>query len=87
VGRAADADLALNLTTVNAPVRFAGDRITQAFRFWLEHPDQDYGYALHLAGGPARPFLDFRGGEVHAVCVQPLVVEQPVHARATGPRR
>ena len=54
-------DLALDVPRVNGPVSFQGDRITQAFKFWLVHPDQDYGYSLSLVGGSARPFLIFRG--------------------------
>jgi hypothetical protein len=60
---AATVDLLMPVPSVNGPIRFAGDGITQAFQFWLEHPDQDYGYALRLPGSQVRPFLSFRRAE------------------------
>lgn len=33
-------------------VAFQGPRVDEAFRFWFAHPEQDYGYALRLAGDP-----------------------------------
>ncbi len=60
---AATVDLLIPISAVNGPVHFGGDGITQAFRFWLEHPEQDYGYALRLPGSQVRPFVSFRRAE------------------------
>lgn len=39
-----------------------GPRVTDAFRFWFENPDLDFGYALELAAGE-RDALLFHAGE------------------------
>jgi hypothetical protein len=40
------------------------DLVTDAFRFWLTHPAQDYGYALRLAGTPGTaPQVVFYGAD------------------------
>lgn len=70
---AGEIDLSLSVPVVNAPVRFAGERVTQAFRFWLEHPDKDYGYALRLAGSQVSPLLSFRRWEEQRRAVGPVL--------------
>ncbi len=37
----------------NGAVSFSGERVTEAFRFWLENPSLDRGYALRLTPGAA----------------------------------
>lgn len=70
---AGEPDLTLNIPVVNAPVRFAGEKVSQAFRFWLEHPQQDYGYALRLTGGPLSPLLSFRRWEEYRRSAGPVL--------------
>lgn len=45
-------DAVVTLSAINARADFGGPLVTEAFRFWLAHPRQDYGYALRLVGTP-----------------------------------
>ena len=44
-------DATVAMTAINEPAVIAGAGITDAFRFWLDHPAVDYGYALRLLPG------------------------------------
>ncbi|MBK7781095.1 MAG: Ig-like domain-containing protein [Ardenticatenia bacterium] len=70
---AGEPDLTLNVPVVNAPVRFAGEQVTQAFRFWLEHPQQDHGYALRLTSSRVSPLLSFRRWEENRRSAGPVL--------------
>jgi YVTN family beta-propeller protein len=57
-------DALVTMPAINQPVRFEGERVTAAFRFWLEHPEQDNGYALRLRTElPYSPAAKFQGWE------------------------
>lgn len=45
-------DAVVTLAAINERASFGGPSVTEAYRFWLTHPAQDYGYALRLAGTP-----------------------------------
>lgn len=47
-------DAVVEVRAVNQRATFGGDRITQAYRFWLANPDKDYGHALRLVGTPGK---------------------------------
>lgn len=42
-------DANLRLEAINEEVSFGGPLVTDAFRFWFDHPEVDYGYALRLS--------------------------------------
>ncbi|MEO8083101.1 MAG: Ig-like domain-containing protein, partial [Ardenticatenales bacterium] len=57
-------DATVTLPAINEPVSFGGPLVADAFRFWLAHPSQDYGYALRLVGTPgAATSVIFYGAE------------------------
>ena len=57
-------DAVAPMAAINARTTFAGPLVTEAFRFWFDHPAQDYGYALRLVGTPgAVPSVIFHGAE------------------------
>jgi DNA-binding beta-propeller fold protein YncE len=47
----AKVDASVSMAAINERVAFAGDLVTGAFRFWLDHAQVDYGYGLRLAAG------------------------------------
>lgn len=47
---AATVDATGEVRAVNERTAFAGARIDDAFRFWFEHPQANYGYAVDIAG-------------------------------------
>jgi len=58
---AARVDSSVAVSAVNGPVEFGGPMVTDAFRFWFDHPSLDYGYALRLRSGATTPFKFERG--------------------------
>jgi DNA-binding beta-propeller fold protein YncE len=44
-------DAAASVPAINGEAVFSGAMVTEAFRFWFDHPAVDYGYALRLAAG------------------------------------
>lgn len=57
-------DATVTLAAINERVAFGGPLVTEAFRFWLTHRAQDYGYALRLVGSPgASPAVIFHGAD------------------------
>jgi hypothetical protein len=57
-----DPDVVVGLTDVGQPSTFGGAGVLGAFRFWLQNPALDQGYALQLTSA-ARHETRFRGGE------------------------
>src|SRR5262249_14898305 len=47
---------------IGAPAAIGGAGVLDAFRFWLAHPANDFGYALQLAAGATQE-TKFRAGE------------------------
>ena len=70
---AAEADLVGAVQSVNGRSLFQSPRISQAYRFWLEHPDQDYGHALRLTSSRVNPFLSFRRWEEQRRALGPVL--------------
>jgi DNA-binding beta-propeller fold protein YncE len=57
-------DALVTLPAINERVSFGGPLVSEAFRFWLTHRAQDYGYALRLVGSPgAAPSVIFHGAD------------------------
>ena len=57
-------DAVVPLTAINQRTSFGGPLVTDAFRFWLTHRAQDYGYALRLVGTPgAAPSVILHGAD------------------------
>ncbi len=57
-------DAVATLTAIDQPQRITADRMDAAFRFWFEHPELDYGYALRLRHEwPNSPSLKIRASE------------------------
>ncbi len=57
-----DADV--EIEAINARVEFRGERVTDAFRLWFEHPELDYGYAVRArATRPSQVFARFESWE------------------------
>jgi DNA-binding beta-propeller fold protein YncE len=46
-----DPDAVVSLASISQPSTFGGAGVLDAFRFWLAHPANDFGYALQLAAG------------------------------------
>ena len=51
------------MPTIHGRIRFEGDGITDAFRFWFDHPGVDYGYALRQTGIPTQETKFYRAEE------------------------
>ncbi len=49
--------------SLTEPVVFEGPSVRDAFRFWLDHPDVDYGYVLELAPNPPKTGYSFHRHE------------------------
>lgn len=70
---AAEADWSGTVQSVNARSGFESPRISAAYRFWLEHPAQDYGHALRLTSSRVNPFLSFRRTEEQRRSLGPVL--------------
>ncbi|MCB9177637.1 MAG: hypothetical protein H6648_10815 [Caldilineae bacterium] len=63
-----------SMPAINAPLLLAGDRVDAAFRFWFEHPELDYGYALRLRNRPPfSPSVKFKGWEQERNAASPVL--------------
>ena len=63
-----------SMPAINAPVVLAGERVDAAFRFWFEHPELDYGYALRLRNRlPYSPSVKFKGWEQERQAASPVL--------------
>ena len=41
----------VQMQAINEATHFAGPLVTEAYRFWFDHPDLDYGYGCRVAPG------------------------------------
>ncbi|HEX4825081.1 MAG TPA: hypothetical protein VFV19_12305 [Candidatus Polarisedimenticolaceae bacterium] len=57
-----DPDAVVTMGSIVSPAVLGGAGVLDAFRFWLAHPANDYGYALQLAAG-AQQETKFRASE------------------------
>src|SRR6185436_14335736 len=53
---AATMDAVVRVRSVKERFVVSGPGVTDAFRFWLDHPAQDYGHAIELMPGDIRNF-------------------------------
>lgn len=44
-------DAQVEMQTINKSTHFAGPLVTEAYRFWFDHPELDYGYGCRVARG------------------------------------
>ncbi|MEM7232002.1 MAG: Ig-like domain-containing protein, partial [Planctomycetota bacterium] len=57
-------DGTIEMTSLDETITFAGELVTEAFRFWFDFPQVDNGYALRLASGSSESTA-FESAEAH----------------------
>lgn len=84
IGDAIDATAAVR--SVKERVTVGGPGVTEAFRFWFDHPGMDYGHALELTAGDRRELELGRIGEGFAAERPVLTITYRVRGGPAVPR-
>ncbi len=45
-------DLTIDVPSMNGRMEFTGGEVTEAFRFWFDHPEANNGYCIEVSGNP-----------------------------------